>query len=295
MELNQLEYFLTVAKLQHVTRAAEALSITQPALSHSIARLEEELGVPLFERSGRNVRLNRYGRLFARRVESILQEIRRGKQELAELIHPETGLVSIAYLNILGVRMIPHLIRQFNQRYPNVRFELQAGTHSFILQQLEEGLCDFCIASPQKMRKEGTVWQPLTSHELYAVVPHHHRLAAKGEIDLQDLADDSFIGLSESCGLRMTIDDIFLDAGFQPRVSYEVEDLHTVAGFVSAGLGVALLPKVKELEMDGVAWLKVRKPRCVCLVGLEWKEGRYISPAAKLFRDFLLEKYQVFG
>ncbi|MBB6735634.1 LysR family transcriptional regulator [Cohnella zeiphila] len=288
MEWNQLEYFLTVAQTQHVTRAAEALSITQPALSHSLAKLEEELGVQLFERSGRNVQLNRYGQIFAARVSSALGEIRRGKEEIEELTNPESGVVSLAFGNILGTHYIPELIHRFQEKYPNIRFELFQGTCSYTQQLVEEGRCDLNITSPRS-GADGLTWETLFVAELYAAVPASHRLAEKAAIGLKELADEPFIGIHRDCGLRGTIDAISRASLFVPRVKYTAEDLPTVAGFVAAGLGVSLLPKSRGLMLDGTRWLKISTPGCVCEVGIEWKEKRYLSPSARLFRDFALE------
>lgn len=288
MELNQLEYFLTVVRMQHVTRAAEVLSITQPALSHSLAKLEEELGVQLFERSGRNVKLNRYGRTFAARVSNALQEIRRGKEEIAELTDPESGVLSLAFGNILGTHFIPELVHRFQEKYPNIRFELYQGTSTQTQQLLEEGQCDLNITSPGSGAAD-IVRETLFVADLYAVVPASHRLAAKEAIGLKELAEEPFIGIHRDCGLRGTVDTISRTHQFFPQVKYSAEDLVTVAGFVAAGLGVSLLPKSRALMLEGMQWIKVATPGCVCEVGIEWKEKRYLSPAARLFRDFALE------
>ncbi|QED47919.1 LysR family transcriptional regulator [Cytobacillus dafuensis] len=285
MEWNQLEYFLTVARLQHVTRAAEELSITQPALSHSIGKLEEELGVSLFERSGRNVQLNRYGKVFAKRVEAAIMEIRKGKQEIEELTNPEIGTVSLSFLHTLGNEFIPTLISSFRKRYPNIHFELYQGSNTFIIQKLEKGASDFCITSP-KFDGNGMVWLPLISEDLYVVVPKGHKLSNRREVDLHAITEEPFIGLNTSCGFRSIYDDIFQSVGFHPKVAFEAEDLSTAAGFVSAGLGVSLLPSTAGLRMDGTSWLTVKKPICSCTIGLAWKDKRYLSPAAKLFKDF---------
>ncbi|EFM08786.1 transcriptional regulator, LysR family [Paenibacillus curdlanolyticus YK9] len=291
MEINQLEYFLTVANLQHVTRAAESLSITQPALSHSLAKLEEELGVPLFERTGRTVQLNRYGRLFASRVTDALREIRVAKEELAELTAPESGIVSLAFGTILGTQFVPELIQKFHVIYPNIRFELYQGSCSHTLQALENGQCDLSITSPRS-GKPGIAWETLVTADLYVVVPASHRYAQLESITLEQLADEPFIEVNKTCGLRATIDSVFQLHSFQPKVAYTTEDLHTVAGFVAAGLGVSLLPQSRGLRLEGTHWLKVNNPGCVCEVGIEWKEKRYLSPSARLFRAFAQEHYR---
>ncbi|MWC30952.1 LysR family transcriptional regulator [Paenibacillus sp. MMS18-CY102] len=291
MELNQLEYFLTVASLQHVTKAAETLSITQPALSHSIAKLEEELGVPLFERTGRTVQLNRYGHLFASRVTDALREIRIAKEELAELTAPESGVVSLAFGTILGTHFVPELIQKFHAIYPNIRFELFQGSCAYTLQLLESGQCDLCITSPASS-KSGIVRESLLTAELYAVVPASHRLAQSESIYLEQLVNEPFIEVNRTCGLRETIDTVFQSSGFHPNVKYTAEDLHTVAGFVAAGLGVSLLPQSRGLRLEGTHWIKVNDPGCTCEVGIEWKEKHYLTPSARLFRAFAQEVSQ---
>jgi len=292
MELNQLEYFLTVARLQHVTRAAEELSVTQPALSHSLAKLEEELGVQLFERSGRNVRLNRYGELFARRVEGAVLEIEKGKREIAELTAPESGLVTLAFLNVLGLRLIPALVKRFRQLHPNIRFELQQGTGAYLRSQLETGACDLVITSSCSGDK-GSMWRPFLTFRLDLVVPKGHPWSALKKIDLRELADEPFIGLKSDCGLKSSVDKLFADAGVTPNIQYVAEDLPTVAGFVSAGLGVSLLPRAEGLALDGLSWLAVDFDHNEFEVGIEWKEKRYLSPAARMFRDFVAENVKL--
>ncbi|GAA3407340.1 LysR family transcriptional regulator [Paenibacillus hodogayensis] len=289
MELNQMEYFLTVAKLQHVTRAAESLSITQPALSHSIAKLEEELGMPLFERSGRNVRLNACGELFAARVERVLQEIKKGKQELEAFANPDTGVVSIAFLNIFGTRLVPWFISKFRERYPDVRFELQQGTDSFVRSRLETGASDLCISLP-RWDEPGFAWHPVCSYRLDMAVPSGHRWQDRGSIGLAELASEPYIGLKNQCGLKSVLDRLFAAAGVKPNVLYEAEDLPTVSGFVSAGLGISVLPRSYSVELNGIAWVPLDIRAAELPVEMGWKEKRHLSPATVRFRDFLIDR-----
>lgn len=291
MEISQMEYFLTVARLEHVTRAAEDLNITQPALSHSLAKLEEELGVQLFERSGRNVQLNRYGKLFARRVEEALNQIKLGKQEISELANPESGVVSLAYLNILGSEMIPNLIRAFQQIYPGIRFELEQGNYQTIRHLLESGQSDLGIVSPCS-NILGTKSVQLFVSDLFAVVPEGHRLSERTQVKLKELEGEPFVDNTTNCGFRTVLERTYRQTGFQPHVKYQAEDLQTVAGFVSAGLGVAVMPNSKGLRLPNTRWIPLQDPNCQCEVVMEWKEKRYFSPAVRLFRDFVINYYE---
>src|SRR5689334_17906871 len=120
MEWQQLVYFREVARQEHFTLAAGELSISQPALSRSIARLESELGVPLFEREGRSVRLNRYGRSFLAHVERALDEMAVGERELADMSGPARGTVAIGFIHIMGTQLLPVLLRRFRADHPAV-------------------------------------------------------------------------------------------------------------------------------------------------------------------------------
>ncbi|OBZ12162.1 LysR family transcriptional regulator [Bacillus sp. FJAT-26390] len=282
MELTQLEYFLTVSRLQHMTMASKALSITQPALSHSISKLESELGVPLFERNGRNVRLNRYGLMFGKWVEQALQNIQDGMQEIEEFSNPETGVVSIAYLNILGVDLVPTLVRDYQLIHSKVRFELNQGNLGDIDEQLEKGYADLMITSRESIM-DNHKWLVIQTMPLYIVVSASHHLAERASLSLMDLSGEPFVGLKNNCSLKATILSRFHHSGFTLASTYEAEDLATVAGFIKAGLGVSVLPKTLGLMLDGLVWIPITDEGWFWEIGLKWREDRYLSPAAKRF------------
>jgi len=292
MELQQLLYFRKVAELQHFTRAAEELSVSQPALSRAVARLEEELGLQLFEREGRSVRLNRYGQVFLGRVERILQEVEASRHEMADLAGTEHGTVALAFLHTLGVRLVPDLLRHFRQDHPQIGFQLWQNASEVILGQLEAGEIDLCLSSPFfRSGIPNLGWADLFTEELYLIVPPDHALAGKGSAELREVADSDFISLKPSTGLRQLSDDLCLQAGFTPRILFEGEEVATIRGLVNAGLGVALIPAPAEPEQLGAEWLHVSSPVCRRTIGLAWMKGRYLSGAAQLFRDFVLSRF----
>lgn len=291
MEWQQLAYFHKVAQLQHFTRAAAELSISQPALSRSIARLEEELGVPLFERRGRTVILNRYGEIFLRRVNRAMQEISYGRSEIQDLIDPEHGTVSLAFLPSFGTQLIPDLLHAFRLRYPRINFQLHQDVANPILDMLEAGEIDFCLSSPVVTRK-GIQWMPLLTEELFIVVPKTHRLANRTGIKLNELAEDQFVFLKKGYTVRTLTEQYCQEAGFAPKIAFVSEEIATAAGLVTADLGVALLPNIKRLDTKKVSRLRVSQPKCRWVIGIGWVEGRYLSPAAGLFKQFVMDNYR---
>lgn len=291
MEWQQLEYFQTVARLQHMTLAAEALAISQPALSRSIARLEQELGVPLFERRGRSIVLNRYGTQFLVRVNRIMQEYEEGRQELQDMLSPEHGEVSLGFLHTLGVNLIPTLIKRFRETHPQVHFQLHENSTQTLLEQLESGAIDLCMASLHGAKVQ-VQWVKLWSEELFVIVPSDHRLAGRSSIRLEEIADEPLVSFKEGYGLRKTTDDLLHTAGIKPRITFEGDEVHTIAGLVESRLGVALIPNTLGLDRHEVALLKVDWPVCQREINIAWIEGRYMSPVVRQFRQFVIDYFK---
>ncbi|SFJ13389.1 DNA-binding transcriptional regulator, LysR family [Paenibacillus sp. UNC496MF] len=289
MELTQLDYFLTVSRLQHMTMAAKELNVTQPALSHAISKLESELGVPLFDRGGRNLRLNRYGAAFAKWVDEALASIRKGMREIEESSSPDTGVIPLSYLNILGVDLVPSLVTAYLERYPKVRFELIQGDNADIDEQLESGRSDLLLTSKETVT-DNREWIVIRRMPLYVVVPERHRFANLASIRLAELSGQPFVGLSKNCGLRDSIRARAASADFALASAYDAEDLITVAGFIKAGLGVSVLPRTPGLLLDGLVWIPIRDEDWQWELGLKWRRDRYLSPAAKRFIAFVRER-----
>ncbi len=290
VEWQQLEYFREVARQQHLTQAAAALSVSQPAVSRSIARLEKELGVPLFDREGRSIRLNRYGQVFLGRVERALTEVEEGQRELADMVGPARGTIALGFIRILGTDLLPILLRRFRAQHPAVEFKLFEGSTITLIAELTSGDTDLCFMATHP-EHAGMRWVRLFDEEIFAVVPPDHRFAGRESIRLAELAGDPFITFKQGWGLRQLSDELCLQAGFSPQVTFEGEDVATVHGLVAAGLGVALIPRTPApREARGVR-LHVAEPRCERAIGLAWMDGRYLSAVATLFRDFVIDAF----
>lgn len=291
MELRQLKYFKTVGELQHFTRAAEKLFISQPTLSRSIAKLEKELGVPLFDKKGRQVILNQYGKIFHKRVTRALQEITEGEQEILDLVNPDHGNLSLAFLKSLGSSSFPRLINIFLTEFPNIHFQFFQNSTTEMLDMLENGDIDFCLSSITEIRKQ-IHWEHLWSEEIYAFVPIGHRLANRESISLKELSEEKFILLKQGYGLRTISDQLFKQIGVWPKITFEGEESVTIMGFVAANLGVALLPKIHGVNISNVKCLKIAEPKCERPIGLAWNHERYLSPVAKRFQQFILNYFK---
>lgn len=291
MEWQRLEYFQTLAKMQHMTKAAVALSISQPALSRSIASLEEEIGVPLFDRQGRTIVLNRYGTMFLERVNRIMKEMNDGLQDIAHLINPEQGEIALGFLHTLGTTTVPNIISEFHKQFPSITFQLKQNHTHIQLKQLMSGELDLCLIASVD-NKKSIEWTELWRDELYVIVQNNHPLANRNSIKLKEIVNEPFISMKKGYALRITTDEIFAEADLTPSIAFEGDEVDTVAGFVAAGLGFSILPNGDEIHSNKITRLRIEDSNCVRIIGMAVVENRYLSPAAKQFHQFVLNYFE---
>lgn len=292
MEIQQLEYFKVVAEMQHMTQAAERLNISQPALSKSISNIESVIGVPLFDRQGRSIILNRYGKLFLESVEIILNEYDKAKQEIGSLVMPGFGEVALGFIHTLGMEVVPELMANVPQQYPNMRFTLTQASSYNLLRGLEEGNMDLCLSQKLISKMIELEWTELWSEELFVIVPKQHEFANREFIRLEEIKDEPFISIKRGNALRHIVDKLFKQAGITMNETFSGEEMHTVAGFVGAGLGVSLIPNIKGINEYNVSKIRVSEPICERKIGVSSVKGRYLSPAAQQFKNYLIEYYK---
>jgi DNA-binding transcriptional LysR family regulator len=290
MEWQQLEYFQTLARVQNFTRAADELALTQSALSRSIAKLEEELGVPLFERKIRGVVLNRYGEILLPYVNRAMQEISLAKQEIKDLDDPYHGSISLAFIHTLGTSFVPDLIGDFREKFPGIQFQLTQDSTRKIMNLLEAGEIELGFCTPnEQMKNKNIEVVPAMEEELFLIVPKNHRLADRKEVELREVADEPFVSYKRESGIRDVIENLCQQAGFKPLVTFEGVGDATIAGFVAVNFGVALIPYIPGLDMDKISLLTVSKPVCKRTIQMVWRSDRYMSPALMQFKRYIEE------
>ncbi len=282
----RLRQFAAVARDEHLTRAADQLGVPQPTLSRTIARLESDLGIPLFTRPGRNIKLTRHGRLLADSAERALAILESALDQLTGETDPEHGRVALAFLHTLGTDVVPRLLRVFRSSHPAIRFSLVQGSASGMLEQLLAGHVDVCLTVPLPTAP-GVVASPLDEQRVDLVVPSEHRLAGESALKLSDAATEDFICTPPGHGLRIITDELCHTAGFAPHIVFEGEQVATIHGLVGAGLGVALLPAAPEQD-PAVTSIRITEPRAARTVCLTWLADRELTAPAAAFREFAL-------
>lgn len=288
MELLQLQYFLAVARLEHVTEAARSLHVTQSSLSKTIQRLEEDLGVPLFDRTGRKLRLNEFGSRFLRRAERALFELEQGKQELSDLSSPEHGTIELAVTN---ASKLPHILREFRKKHPHIQFHVQMLTTQEMITLLHRGEVDFCLSSPP-MQEDDIECQIVFVDPILVAVPKGHRLADRSSVSLTELQDERFVGVRRGYLTRDLVDSVCLSAGFAPKYVYEGNEPARLSAFVEAGIGIAFIPSTAMNSREHIHYLQVEGHQLVREIALLWHRNRYISRAALEFREVVVQYFE---
>lgn len=290
MDLLQLRYFQAVARYQHVSRAAADLRVAQPALSRTIARLEAELGVPLFNRHGRRLALNRFGAAFLARVERALGELDQARHELEDAVGLAHGSIAVAAETL---RVLTDLAAAFLADHPEVSLRLNQSSAPAMSRQLEAGDVDLCLASQPLEGPEFRAVE-LFSEEVLLAVPPQHRFARRKSVGVKELAGEPFITPRAGYWQRTLIERLLRRAGTSLTIACEGDEPAAIRGLISAGVGVGLLPMVarRMAAQPPVAWLHLQAPGCRRTLSAVWREDVYLSSAARRFIDFAVAHFR---
>ncbi|MFK4071300.1 LysR family transcriptional regulator [Streptomyces sp. NPDC029674] len=286
MDLLQLRYFQAVARFEHISRAAEELRVAQPSLSRTIARLEADLGTPLFDRQGRRIRLNQYGAVFLRHVDRALSELDDARRALDDARDTAFGRVSVASETLLT---ITHLLGSFRAAFPRADVRLYQSNAEEMDRQLRAREVDFCVAS-QPLTGGNLDSIELAREEVLLAVPRGHWLDGRESVTVRELAAEPFVTTRPGQWQRTLLDRLFAYDGLKPLLSCEGDEPGASQHMISAGLGIGLIPAMSRQagteSQVPVAWVHLDAPDCHRVLTLVWNRDTYLSEAAVRFREF---------
>ena len=292
MTLLQLQYFKTLARVLHYTHAAAELHIAQPSLSYSIKELEKELGVKLFEKDSRHVRLTGYGEQFLPYAEQALAMIDEGVGVLRQMAGSAQQIVRLGYFHSISASLIPSVMMGiYNQeKNQSIRFQFTEAPSFDLFQQLKRGEIDlsFCLHQDEELESVTLMRQPL-----YLAVPEHHPLAGRESVCFEDFAREPIVMLDKPSSLRQKMDEIYFQHELTPNVVFEVRECNAALQYVALRFGVSVLPHVPAMGNEKVVTIPISDEtssfvRTVCL---SWMKNRPLSPAARQVRDYIVEHY----
>lgn len=290
MDLLQIKYFQTVARLEHMTRAAGELQVAQPALSATIAKLEHDLGVPLFNRTGRNIVLNEYGKSFLKRANRILRELEEGRQEISDLLGSESGYISFSSTSLN--KQFADFIGTFASLYPKVNFHItQIADEDVKLRLLESEEIDFAFVNTI-LKHPGISTISLAEENIFLAVSSKHPLAGRNAIFLKELMHEPFVSMKTNHGLQKFCDELCQKNGFTPKIICECSESSAVINLVAAGLGVSFFPYSDSEKTElPVVLLRIKDLDFKNVLQLAWKKKRCFSKAAIHFREYVIQSF----
>lgn len=299
MQMLQLQYFKSLAETEHLSRTAAEMYISPSALSASINRLEEELGVQLFNRIGRNIQLNENGKEFYYHVKRVLyeldqvcEELRSGANSAAPSLTVSTSTPSIwekPFLKFImknpGLAFNHHTVDVDKLR--SNRLQVRDGEPDF----------DFIITACANMSTEDYNYTILIPNDQPMLAVYEgHPFAERKEISLYEAKNEPFIALDKQFGARQFFDIVFELAGFKPRIVAQV-DFTLRASLVKNGVGITMASTMalESTQLEGLRFIKIISPANPRPQAIFWKKGRELSPQAKAFKHFMINYYKDFA
>jgi DNA-binding transcriptional LysR family regulator len=290
--MHQLGYFVAVAEEANFTRAAARVHVAQPGISVQIRRLEKELGELLFDRSGRTVRLTEAGEAFLPHARAVLEAVDSGRRAVEEQRVLLAGQVAIGMMAALPGVDIAGLLAEFHCAHPRIDVTLTARNSEVILDAVRTGELSAGIVGLPGRPPSGLGAKLIAIEELVIATATDDVLASRTSAPLRILRDRPLISLPPASGLRRYLDAACAKADFEPRIAFEVSDLHLLAELAGQGLGVAVLPKAAAEAYPGpLHILTVTRPRLQGRVALVWRTDGPQSPATRAFLDVARRRF----
>ena len=290
MNLRDLHYLVALADHAHFGRAATACFVSQPTLSTQIRKLEEELGVPLFERAPRKVMLTPAGRDIAERARRVIGEVEQMKEVARRSQDPEAGTVRLGMVPTLGPYLLPHVVPGIRARFPKLELLLVEEKSDVLLARLREGKLDAgLLALP--LHDDQLHVEFLFEEPFLLAVPETHPLAKRDSLALKELADQRLLLLEDGHCLRDQALDVCHMAGAGEMSGFQATSLETLRQMVAANVGVTLLPmlaiKPPVARSRNIHLLGFRDSRPSRQIAMVWRKSSAMG-------DFLLKLAQVF-
>lgn len=292
MTLNQLQYFYQAAKTQHFNHAADNLSISQPSLSRAIASLENELGVILFERMGRNVSLTKAGQVFLEQTEKILEDIAVAERKMHQLA-ASGGEISIAYVFPLSSDFIPSSAREFIQMEENqgITFTFAQGLSAENIDGLKSGKYDviFGTRDPSEMSIR---FVPVMQQNMVVIMPADHELSEKEYIEAEIFKRYPLLTYDRTSGLGKETRTFFRRYGVQPKIICESPDENGIASLVRENFGIALVADIDYTHLKDIVVKPLAPEQAFShTVYMGYLAGKYQIPAVSRYITFIQDNY----
>lgn len=279
MDLLQLKYFSAVARFEHITKAAEYLHIAQPSVSQMISRLEKELGIQLFDRVGKSIRLNAYGRILLAHAENVFDTLEKAIQEIDAMKSTIDQKVVVG--GWPGSGILTNLLSSFSEKYPYIEIE-------FVQSDVDER-CDVIFSFSTHSIPKTHSSEILIQEELMLAIPHRNPLSRYESLPLSSVKDEMFIGPHRGKPICEMIENYCKLAGFSPRVILEHDSADTLRRMLQLGLGIAFFPEKTWGFSSQSPFFKsvhIESPLCIRTLYISWRNAGECPRAVQMLTSF---------
>jgi LysR family cyn operon transcriptional activator len=288
MEIRQLNYFIKAAEMLHFTAAAAASFVTQSTLSQQIKQLEDELGMLLFDRLGKQVRLTEAGGVFLTHARQIVLDVRKSKEAISELNNLVTGNLKIGVTYAFSSMLLPALA-PFSAKYPGIKITVEYGTAGELDQKLKMAELDVILAFHDQTDDFGLEMQPLYASRIMMVVSKHHPLANLKRISLAELGKIELILPSKGFSSRDLLDELFSKRKIAPIIKIEMNDVHSLLSLVEEGNWATIINEKAILSWSELVAVPISGKEYYKQAFILWQKGVYKKKSATLFVEELID------
>jgi LysR family hydrogen peroxide-inducible transcriptional activator len=288
MNLRDLKYLVALADLRHFGKAADACFVSQPTLSTQIRKLEEELGVALVERAPRKVMLTAAGQDVVQRARRIVGEVEQMREAARRSMDPESGSLRLGVFPTLAPYLLPHVVPQLRDRFPQLELLLVEEKSDVLLQRLREGKLDAALLA-LPLHDDQLHAELLFEEPFVFAAPLQHPLASRTVMSMSELSDETLLLLEDGHCLRDQALDVCRLSGAQERSGFRATSLETLRQMVAAGVGVTLLPALSVHEpiaqSPNIRLIPFRAPAPIRQIALAWRKSSALDGFLRTLAD----------
>ncbi|MBS8266107.1 LysR family transcriptional regulator [Mesobacillus boroniphilus] len=288
MDTRQLAYFVQVAKDNSFTIAARNLHLSQPALSKMIKKLEEDLGVQLFDRSEHKMTLTDAGEKLFEEGQKVLSELDSITEAIRDTKNLKTGNVSVGIPPVIGTSYFPPLIANFRHDYPGINLSIIESGAVTVYEMVEKGYVDLGLVILPEL-SDRIEYIPVTEDEVVLIVHNDHPLAARDKVRFEDLKNESFALLNETFLLHHHVIKACREAGFEPNIYFKSSQWDFLTELVCLNQGISILPRpiLARFNSQNIKQIPIEHPEMKWRIAIIIKKNRYVSFAAQKLIDYV--------
>jgi LysR family transcriptional regulator, hydrogen peroxide-inducible genes activator len=282
MEVNQLRYVCAIADTGNFSRAAERCRIAQPSLSQQVQKLEDDLGVKLFDRLGRSIRLTEAGRAFIPRARAILEQLDAARSSAADKNADLRGNVTVGVIPTVAPYLMPAYTASFAKKFPDAKLRIIEETTSVLVEGLRDLSIDVAILALPLRHKDLELF-PIRTEPLFAVLKINHPRARAKSLALKDLRGESFVMLRDGHCFRDLSIAACANARVTPRIAFESGQFSSLFGMVAAGVGISLAPEMAIDRNAGCRYVRLSDARATRTIVAAVLRGRSFNRVQQAF------------